>query len=68
MLAKGKKVAATALEAGESDIEYKNGAFNVVGTDRRISLFDVAARADEMKKKGEIEEEPRHQGRRPRRR
>ena len=56
MLAKGKKVAAAALEAGESDIEYKNGAFNVVGTDRRISLFDTAARAAEMKKKGEIAE------------
>jgi carbon-monoxide dehydrogenase large subunit len=56
VLAKGKKVAATALEAGESDIEYRNGAFNVVGTDRRISLFDTAARAAEMKKKGEIAE------------
>ncbi len=53
---KGKKVAATALEAGESDIEFRNGAFNVVGTDRRISLFDTAARAAEMKKKGEIAE------------
>ena len=62
MLAKGKKVAAAALEAGEGDIEYKNGAFNVVGTDRRMSLFDVAARAKEMKKKGEIERGPRHQG------
>ena len=57
MLAKGKKVAAAALEAGEGDIEYKNGAFNVVGTDRRMSLFDVAARAKEMKKKGEIPED-----------
>ena len=57
MLAKGKKVAAAALEAGEGDIEYKNGAFNVVGTDRRMSLFDVAARAKEMKKKGEIAED-----------
>ena len=57
MLAKGKKVAAAALEAGEGDIEYKNGAFNVVGTDRRMTLFDVAARAKEMKKKGEIQED-----------
>jgi carbon-monoxide dehydrogenase large subunit len=57
MLAKGQKVAAAALEAGEGDIEYKNGAFNVVGTDRRMSLFDVAERAREMKKKGEIEED-----------
>jgi carbon-monoxide dehydrogenase large subunit len=57
MLAKGKKIAATALEASESDIEYKNGAFNVVGTDRRLSLFEVAARAKEMKKRGEISED-----------
>ena len=57
MLAKGKKIAAVALEAAEGDIEYGNGAFNVVGTDRRLSLFDVAARAKEMKKKGEITED-----------
>ena len=57
MLAKGKKVAAVALEASEGDIEYSNGSFNVAGTDRRISLFDVAARAKEMKKKGEIAED-----------
>ncbi len=57
MLEKGKKVAAHAREAGEGDIEYKNGAFNVVGTDRRMSLFDVAARAKEMKKNGEITED-----------
>jgi carbon-monoxide dehydrogenase large subunit len=57
MLAKGKKIAATMLEAGEGDIEYGNGAFNVVGTDRRLSLFEVAARAKEMKNKGEIAED-----------
>src|SRR6476646_11227416 len=57
LIAKGKKVAAAVLEAGEGDIEYKNGAFTVVGTDRRLSLFDAAARAKEMKKKGEISED-----------
>ena len=57
MLAKGKKVAASALEASEGDIEYNNGAFNVVGTDRRMALFDVATRAKEMKNKGEIAED-----------
>jgi carbon-monoxide dehydrogenase large subunit len=56
VLAKGKKVAAAALEAGEGDIEYRGGAFNVVGTDRKISLFDTAAKAAEMKQKGEIAE------------
>jgi carbon-monoxide dehydrogenase large subunit len=56
MLAKGKKVAAMALEAGEGDIAYENGAFKVVGTDRRLTLFETAARAAEFKAKGEIEE------------
>jgi aerobic carbon-monoxide dehydrogenase large subunit len=57
MLTKGKAIAATALEAAESDIEYRAGRFSVVGTDRAISLFDLAARAKEMKKRGEIAED-----------
>jgi carbon-monoxide dehydrogenase large subunit len=48
MLAKGKKIASGLLEASESDIQYKNGNFEVVGTDRRISLFETARRAKEM--------------------
>ncbi len=48
MLAKGKKFAASALEASEADIQYRNGSFEVVGTDRRISLFDTAKRARDM--------------------
>ena len=48
MLAKGKKIASAALEAGEQDIEYRNGAFGVVGTDRKITLFETARRAKEM--------------------
>ena len=47
----------TMLETGEADIAYKNGSFEVVGTDRRVSLFEVAARAAEMKKRGEIAED-----------
>jgi carbon-monoxide dehydrogenase large subunit len=57
MLAKGKTIAATVLEAAESDIEYRAGRFSVVGTDRVISLFDLAARAKEMKQRGEIAED-----------
>ncbi|HEY5306294.1 MAG TPA: xanthine dehydrogenase family protein molybdopterin-binding subunit [Pseudolabrys sp.] len=48
MLTKGKKIASALLEASESDIQYKAGNFEVVGTDRRISLFDTARRAKEM--------------------
>jgi carbon-monoxide dehydrogenase large subunit len=57
MLAKGKAIAAAVLEAAESDIEYRAGRFSVVGTDRAISLFDLAARAKEMKRRGEIGED-----------
>jgi aerobic carbon-monoxide dehydrogenase large subunit len=53
---KGKSIAARVLEAGEDDITYGSGHFEVVGTDRRISLFDLAARAAEMAKRGEIPE------------
>jgi carbon-monoxide dehydrogenase large subunit len=48
MLLKGKKVASALLEASEADIQYRNGNFEVVGTDRRISLFDTARRAKEI--------------------
>jgi carbon-monoxide dehydrogenase large subunit len=48
MLAKGKKVASAALEASESDIQYNQGSFKVVGTDRKISLFETAKRAKEF--------------------
>ena len=57
ILEKGKPVAASMLEAGEADIAYKAGHFEVVGTDRRVSLFEVAQRAAEMKKRGEIAED-----------
>src|SRR4029079_10982483 len=39
------------------DFEYEGGAFTVVGTDRRLSLFEAAARAKEMQKSGEIVED-----------
>ena len=57
ILAKGKPIAAAMLEAGEGDIAYQNGSFEVVGTDRRVSLFEVASHAAAMKKRGEIAED-----------
>ncbi|HET9717018.1 MAG TPA: xanthine dehydrogenase family protein molybdopterin-binding subunit [Pseudolabrys sp.] len=48
MLAKGKKVASSLLEASEADIQYRNGNYEVVGTDRKISLFETAHRAKEI--------------------
>ncbi len=56
VIEKGKKIAAQMLEAAEADIAYRAGAFEIAGTDRRVSLFDVARRARELKAKGEIAE------------
>jgi carbon-monoxide dehydrogenase large subunit len=57
ILEKGKPIAAAMLETGEADIVYKNGSFEVVGTDRRVGLFEVASRAAALKKRGEIAED-----------
>ena len=42
IIAKGKPLAANLLEASAADIDYKDGSFIIVGTDRSVSLFDVA--------------------------
>jgi carbon-monoxide dehydrogenase large subunit len=44
---RGKRIAAHIMEAAEADIEYADTEFSVVGTDRRVTLFDVAASSDE---------------------
>lgn len=43
IIAKGKALAAHLLEAAEADIEFRDGQFSIVGTDRRISILDLAA-------------------------
>jgi carbon-monoxide dehydrogenase large subunit len=45
IIAKGRKVAGFLLETGEPDIEFKQGCFRIVGTDREIGLFELAAAA-----------------------
>ncbi|MFI5033665.1 MAG: xanthine dehydrogenase family protein molybdopterin-binding subunit, partial [Reyranellales bacterium] len=42
IIAKGKPLAADLLEASAADVDYKDGSFQIVGTDRSVSLFDVA--------------------------
>jgi aerobic carbon-monoxide dehydrogenase large subunit len=39
---KGKELAAHVLEAAVSDIAFEHGRFGIVGTDRAISLMDLA--------------------------
>ncbi|NKB19655.1 MAG: molybdopterin-dependent oxidoreductase [Alphaproteobacteria bacterium] len=42
---KGKRIAAHLLEAADDDIEYGDGTFTVAGTDKTISLEEVAKTA-----------------------
>ena len=44
-IAKGLRLAAHLLEAATGDVAFADGAFTVVGTDRRIGLLDLAAAA-----------------------
>jgi carbon-monoxide dehydrogenase large subunit len=49
IIAKGKQVAASVMEASAGDIEYADGSFKIVGTDRQMSLFEVAKAANNPK-------------------
>jgi aerobic carbon-monoxide dehydrogenase large subunit len=49
IIAKGKQVAAAVMEASAGDIDYADGAFKIVGTDRQMSLFEVAKAAKNPK-------------------
>ncbi len=42
---KGKKIASALLEASEQDIEFRNGAFTVAGTDRSKTFGEIAGAA-----------------------
>jgi aerobic carbon-monoxide dehydrogenase large subunit len=44
-----RELAAEALEAAPTDIEYREGRFNVAGTDLGIGLFELAARQPEAR-------------------
>jgi carbon-monoxide dehydrogenase large subunit len=45
IVAKGKKVAAHVMEASEGDIEFKDGKFQVAGTDKSLGFGDMALQA-----------------------
>jgi aerobic carbon-monoxide dehydrogenase large subunit len=42
LIAKAREKASTILEASVEDIEYSDGWLTVVGTDRRVGLFEIA--------------------------
>lgn len=45
VIAKGRKIAAHLLEAGEGDIEFRNGEYRVAGTDRVVPFAQVSLTA-----------------------
>ena len=56
VIEKGRQVAAHVLEAAEADIVYREGMFEIAGTDRRVGLFDVAEQASTLVEQGVIPE------------
>jgi carbon-monoxide dehydrogenase large subunit len=44
VISEGKALAAEALEAAAADIEYRDGRFRIAGTDRAVTLAELAAR------------------------
>jgi carbon-monoxide dehydrogenase large subunit len=42
VIQRGRELAAERLETAPADIAYRNGTFEVVGTDRRVGLFELA--------------------------
>jgi aerobic carbon-monoxide dehydrogenase large subunit len=49
MIQKAREKASNLLETSVQDIEYRDGFLTVVGTDRRISLFDIAKKETSAK-------------------
>jgi carbon-monoxide dehydrogenase large subunit len=49
LINKAREKASNLLEASSGDIEYQGGWLTVVGTDRRISLFEIAGQEDGAK-------------------
>lgn len=44
---KGRTAAASMMEVAEADLEFQGGAFRVAGTDRTVTLLEVATRVRE---------------------
>jgi len=42
LVEKGKRLAAIVLEAADADIDFDAGTFSIAGTDRQITLYDLA--------------------------
>jgi aerobic carbon-monoxide dehydrogenase large subunit len=60
LIAKGKILAADVLEAAETDIDFAEGRFFVAGTDRGLSIFELAAAAPENDPLSAVENNEMH--------
>jgi carbon-monoxide dehydrogenase large subunit len=49
LIENGKRIAAEVLEASAADVDFADGVFSVVGTDRRVGLAQVAKAAADPK-------------------
>ncbi len=56
VIEKGRRVAAMLLQAGESEVDYRDGKFSVKGSAREVTLFAAAERAAELARTGVIPE------------
>ena len=56
LIENGKRIAAEVLEASAADIDFVDGTFSVVGTDRRVGLAQVAETAIDPKYAADGEE------------
>jgi carbon-monoxide dehydrogenase large subunit len=52
VIEKGRRIAAHVLEAAAEDIVYRDGVFEIAGTDRNIALFELADRAAQLAQQG----------------
>ena len=59
-IAKGKRLAADVLEAAETDIDFADGRFFVAGTDRGLTIFDLAAKAPDNEPLSVVESNEMH--------
>lgn len=62
IIARARRIASHMLEAAEVDIDYAASVFTVAGTDRRVSLFEIATAARDREDlsadlQGELKEE-----------
>ncbi|MGE0723592.1 MAG: xanthine dehydrogenase family protein molybdopterin-binding subunit [Alphaproteobacteria bacterium] len=55
VIEKGRKIAAHLMEAAVADVEFKDGAFSIPGTDKKVGVQDVIASAFDPGKLGSIE-------------